>query len=176
MNAVTGNTEIVRGLAMGWIIGCSVAAIMVFIGFMLDQIEEAEGGDEAPISVRKRLRGAFGKTSYTSSRDPDAHPQIERCELDTELRDRWEFQLSRDHGTLRSWRVTLNSARDVVITHRGKSEWIDVFSCTNKRDERVAEASGPMSHFGWSMNQHRWSYGDGPPGSRELSKVLKEAF
>ncbi len=51
---------------------------------------------------------------------------------------------------------------------------MNVLARTKQRGERISEASGEIERFGWNVREKRWTYGDGPPGSRELTPRLRE--
>jgi hypothetical protein len=44
---------------------------------------------------------------------------------------------------------------------------------TPRSGERIKAASGPITRYGWNVEEDRWSYGEGPPGSRELTPLMK---
>jgi hypothetical protein len=115
---------------------------------------------------------------YSPPRTPETHPQVERHELEQEqeiLKD-WEYGFSREKGPRRSWRISLETAPDVFVSHVGSSEWLNVFARAQRSGERIAEASGHWRRFGWNVYERRWSHDEGPPGSRELRRIMKEVF
>jgi hypothetical protein len=89
---------------------------------------------------------------------------------------KWEKAII-DNGSgapIHSWIVTLTTAPEVLVADSGSSnEWIDVYAHTKRRGERIANASGDIQRFGWNHLEHRWSYGESPPGSRELTPLMK---
>jgi len=74
---------------------------------------------------------------------------------------------------LTAWRVKLNTAPEALITQGDSEEWLNVFAHIMKTGEKIAEASGPISRFGWSIVEKRWAYGVSIPGARELNKILR---
>lgn len=73
-----------------------------------------------------------------------------------------------------AWEVTLPSARPMLVTVGTSKEWVNIFAHRKRTGERYSEASGVIQQFGWSLDQHRWSYGEGPPGASEIRPLLKE--
>ena len=87
----------------------------------------------------------------------------------------WERALLEQvRGPTAAWRIELESAPAVVLATSASSEWVDVLARTKRRGERIIEASGEIQSFGWNVREQRWSYGEGPPGSRELTSRLRE--
>lgn len=70
--------------------------------------------------------------------------------------------------------MQLQSATEVVMTIGFSKDWINVYAHSVRAGERIANASGPIKNYGWSVIDHRWSYGDPPAGARELKKLLAE--
>ena len=114
---------------------------------------------------------------YSPPQTPEAHSQVERHDLEQEEEilkaGHW---FSREKGPRRFWRVSLETAPDVFVSHVGSSEWLNVFARTQRSGERIAEASGHWRRFGWNVYERRWSHDEGPPGSRELRRIMKEVF
>lgn len=73
-----------------------------------------------------------------------------------------------------SWLINLDTAPEVLATASSDSNWLNVFAHGKRKGERIREASGGIERFGWSVEEKRWSYGDGPPGAGELRKILKQ--
>jgi hypothetical protein len=87
----------------------------------------------------------------------------------------WERALLEQvRGPTAAWRIELDSAPAVVLATSAGSEWVDVLARTKRSGERISEASGKIQRFGWNVREQRWSYGEGPPGSRELTPRLRE--
>jgi hypothetical protein len=76
---------------------------------------------------------------------------------------------------LQSWRVRLHSAPDALVTRGDSAEWLNVFARRKENGERISEASGPITRYGWSVVESRWSYGESVPGAREINKLLHGA-
>jgi SWIM zinc finger len=77
-------------------------------------------------------------------------------------------------GPRLAWTLQLESATEVAMTIGLSKDWINVYAHSVRAGERIANASGPIKNYGWSVSDHRWSYGDSPPGARELKKLLFE--
>jgi len=91
-----------------------------------------------------------------------------------EAANEWERALLEQvRGPTAAWRIELESAPAVVLATSASSEWVDVLARTKQRGEKISEASGKIESFGWNVREQRWSYGEGPPGSRELRSVFK---
>jgi hypothetical protein len=77
-------------------------------------------------------------------------------------------------GPSAAWIVHLEKSQSVAIVTGSNKEWINVFAHSVRSGEKIANASGPIKEFGWNVLQQRWSYGEAPPGARELRKLLVE--
>lgn len=91
--------------------------------------------------------------------------------------DEWS-QAVIDNGEgvpLQAWIARLETAPDALITNDGSDDWLNVFAHEKKSGERIADASGPISRWGWSITETRWAGGTGIPGARELRDLLKDA-
>jgi hypothetical protein len=89
---------------------------------------------------------------------------------------KWEKAIINDGSgaPIQSWVVSLKTAPEVLIVDAGSgNEWVDVYAHTKRSGEHIADASGEIQRFGWNYIEHRWSYGEGPPGSRELTPLMK---
>lgn len=91
---------------------------------------------------------------------------------------KWEKAIIDDgHGDpLCAWLIELDSASDVLATASGSLEWINVFAHSKRKGEKIIEASGTIRSHGWNVEERRWSYGEGPAGSRELTPLMREVF
>ncbi len=69
--------------------------------------------------------------------------------------------------------VKLESGNEVAICHGG-SEWIDVFTRKRKKGDNGGLYTGKYDRFGFNLNENRWSYGDGPPGAREIRFIISQ--
>ena len=92
--------------------------------------------------------------------------------------DSWMFAIrdSANHLPDRAWLIDLESASPVLVTAEAGNEWINVLAHTVRSKERIKTASGPIERFGWNISEKRWSYGSGPPGSHELTPLMKLFF
>lgn len=70
-------------------------------------------------------------------------------------------------------RAMVNGGDTVYFAYAVDSEWVDVFVEKRKSGEALGNHSGPYERFGWSIEGHRWSYGEGPDGAREIRAILK---
>ena len=89
---------------------------------------------------------------------------------------KWDLAIvSEGFGAPRTaWTIELDTAPPVLLAASNDREWVSVFAHTKRKGERIRDASGRIDRFGWSVIKERWSYGEGPPGSRELTKIMKE--
>lgn len=71
--------------------------------------------------------------------------------------------------------VKLSSGNEVSICHGG-NEWVDVFTRKRRKGDSSGLYSGKYDRFGFSTNEQRWSYGDGPPGAREIKSILSQVL
>ncbi len=77
------------------------------------------------------------------------------------------------HGGPRlAFLVRRKSAPPVLLALSDNKEWINVYANTRRKGETIANASGSIEEFGWSVVRKGWSYGEGPPGARELRGML----
>lgn len=73
-----------------------------------------------------------------------------------------------------AWEVALPTAKPMLVTITDSRDWINVYAHLKRAGERYPAASGPVKGFGWSRLEHRWSYGEGPPGASEIRSLLKQ--
>lgn len=73
-----------------------------------------------------------------------------------------------------AWEVALPTAKPMLVTITDSRDWINVYAHLKRAGERYPAASGPVQQFGWSRLEHRWSYGEGPPGASEIRSLLKQ--
>jgi hypothetical protein len=71
--------------------------------------------------------------------------------------------------------VKLASGNEVSICHGG-NEWVDVFTRKRRKGDSGGLYSGKYDRFGFNINEQRWSYGDAPPGAREIRSVLSQVL
>jgi hypothetical protein len=71
--------------------------------------------------------------------------------------------------------VKLSSGNEVSICHGG-NEWVDVFTRKRRKGDSGGLYSGKYDRFGFNINEQRWSYGDGPPGAREIKSILSQVL
>lgn len=90
--------------------------------------------------------------------------------------DKWIVAICKSGrgGPQAAWVVERESSPEVAISLSQSKEWINVYAHSLRKKERIANASGPIKEYGWSIPEQRWSYGDAPPGARELRKLLAE--
>jgi hypothetical protein len=90
----------------------------------------------------------------------------------------WEQAIAADgYGApAEAWLITLDSAPAVLVTVAANKVWVNVYARTLRSGERIGSASGPIQRFGWNVDEDRWAYGEGPPGSRELTPLMKEVL
>lgn len=69
--------------------------------------------------------------------------------------------------------VQLCSGNQVSICH-GDNEWVDVFTRKRRKGDSGGLYSGKYERFGYNKNERRWSYGEGPPGAREIKSILSQ--
>lgn len=68
--------------------------------------------------------------------------------------------------------IHMNPNPPVMITFGKNTEWVNIFAKTKRTGETIKNPTGHARCFGWSVAERRWSYGDAPPGARELRKFL----
>lgn len=69
---------------------------------------------------------------------------------------------------------TLSSGAAVLIGSSPDDPWIDVYSRKRKKGDRGGVYTGDYDCFGFNVERNGWSFGDGPPGAREIRSMLKE--
>jgi hypothetical protein len=88
--------------------------------------------------------------------------------------DHWA-QVLIDQGEgapLDAWTLRLNTAPPILITRGTSPLWLNIFARSKRPGERIAQASGPIERYGWSLLEKRWSYGEGPPGAGEARRLI----
>jgi hypothetical protein len=92
-----------------------------------------------------------------------------------ESADEWVQAIAADgYGApAEAWMVELNTAPAVLVAVAPSREWVNVYARKPRSGERIKTASGPIERYGWNVEEDRWSYGEGPPGSRELTPLMK---
>ena len=71
--------------------------------------------------------------------------------------------------------VKLSSGNEVSICH-GRNEWVDVFTRKRRKGDSGGRYTGKYDRFGYNVNEQRWSYGDGPPGAKEIKSILSRVL
>ena len=61
-----------------------------------------------------------------------------------------------------------------MLTVRHNLEWINVFAETKRVKKSASEVKGRIKGYGWHIPGKRWSYGEAPPGAREIRKILMQ--
>lgn len=69
---------------------------------------------------------------------------------------------------------TLSSGAAVLIGSSPDDPWIDVYSRKRRRGDRGGVYTGDHDCFGFNVERNGWSFGNGPPGAREIRPMLKE--
>jgi hypothetical protein len=69
---------------------------------------------------------------------------------------------------------TLSSGAAVLIGYSPDDPWIDVYSRKRKKGDHGGVYTGEYDCFGFNVDRNGWSFGDGPPGAREIRSMLKE--
>jgi len=52
--------------------------------------------------------------------------------------------------------------------------WVDVYARKRRAGEREGLYTGDYECFGFHMTKNRWSYGEGPPGAREIRTMMEQ--
>lgn len=76
-------------------------------------------------------------------------------------------------GPIGALLVRRATAPDVVLAKGDHPHWISIYARSQRSGERISEASGPVARYGWHLLEHRWAWGQAPPGARELRRMLK---
>lgn len=75
-------------------------------------------------------------------------------------------------GPIGAFTVTTEKSQVFLVTAGRNPDWINVYGRTRRKHEQAHQASGPIREFGWCISEQRWSYGEGPPGARELRRLM----
>ena len=62
----------------------------------------------------------------------------------------------------------------IVLTVGHNLEWINAFVATKRVKKSASDDVGRIKCYGWHIPGKRWSYGEAPPGAREIRKVLMQ--
>ena len=90
-------------------------------------------------------------------------------------KDEWiEWLMSYRGGPIRAWWIHLKTAPSVLLTCGIGSPWVNIHARTKRKGERIANATGSIEQTGWNVIEQRWSYGQGPIGSRELTPIMRK--
>lgn len=92
--------------------------------------------------------------------------------------DKWVKAIaSAGYGApVEAWLIQLDTAPPALVAVAPDKQWVDVYAHTPRRGERIKTATGPIDRFGWNVDEDRWSYSEGPPGSRELTPLMKQVL
>lgn len=74
------------------------------------------------------------------------------------------------------YRVTLGSGHDVGIGLESARPWLDVFLRARRKGDVKGSYTGDYTMEGFSLEEWRWSYPPGPPGSGELRRIIYTGF
>ncbi|SDH70635.1 SWIM zinc finger family protein [Propionivibrio dicarboxylicus] len=90
--------------------------------------------------------------------------------------DPWKAAIAKNHqgGPVEALMISPSKSQPVLLTVSRNKDWVNVFARKKRRGETMATASGEIDQFGWSVAESRWSYGEAPPGARELRGILKK--
>lgn len=96
----------------------------------------------------------------------------------SEAAGKWEQAIiAEGHGSPRgAWLVKLDTAPEILITASSSREWVNIFAHSKRRGEKIRDATGVIHRHGWNIVENRWSYGEGPAGSRELTPLMRKLF
>lgn len=88
--------------------------------------------------------------------------------------DKWKKAIAEDDhgGPIRAWMIERNDSPPALVTISSGNEWVNVYAPSVRKGERIANASGKIRRYGWSVQEKRWSYGESPPGARELRSLF----
>ena len=75
-------------------------------------------------------------------------------------------------GPLGAFIVETDTTQRFLLTAGHNPDWINVLGRTLRKGERSDQATGRIREFGWCISEQRWSYGQGPPGARQLRKLM----
>ncbi|WP_367278628.1 SWIM zinc finger family protein [uncultured Sulfitobacter sp.] len=75
-------------------------------------------------------------------------------------------------GPFSAFTVTTERSQVFLLTAGRNPDWINVLGRTRRKGEQAHQASGSIREFGWCISERRWSYGEGPPGARELRRLM----
>ncbi len=88
-----------------------------------------------------------------------------------------EFVSKQYRGKPVYYEATLASGESIAIGLDPEApEWLDIITRKRKSGEKGGVFSGPYDVFGFSVNERRWSYGEGPPGAGEIRGILHREF
>jgi hypothetical protein len=76
-------------------------------------------------------------------------------------------------GPLYAFMVDRPTTGKILMTGGTSSEWLNFYAHNQKRGETIAQASGKINRYGWSIERKGWAYGKPPPGARELRKLIE---
>jgi len=76
-------------------------------------------------------------------------------------------------GPLYAFMVDRPTTGQILMTGKANSEWLNFYARDKRRNETVAQASGKIKRYGWSLKRKGWAYGNPPPGAREIRALIQ---
>jgi hypothetical protein len=88
--------------------------------------------------------------------------------------DKWKKAIAETGhgGPVRAWIIKRKDSPPALMTVSSGNEWVNVYAPSLRKGERIANATGKIRRYGWSVQEKRWSYGESPPGARELRSLF----
>jgi hypothetical protein len=77
-------------------------------------------------------------------------------------------------GPRKIYRFTHPNIKEMYILIGESDEWLNIYARTKCKGETVSSATGPYDLYGWSVEQKRWSYHNGPAGASHIKKLLSQ--
>ena len=138
---------------------------------LIYQVDTAQVTCSCPDFVERRTTfatNAFPRLCYHLA---DAMSPL----IDWERSSEWgPVLLQRPRAKLHFVTGTLSSGAAVLIGYSPDDPWIDVYSRKRRKGDRGGVYTGEYDCFGFNVDRNGWSFGDGPPGAREIRAMLKE--
>jgi hypothetical protein len=76
-------------------------------------------------------------------------------------------------GPLYAFMVDRPTTGKILMTGGANTEWLNFYAHNQKRGQTIAQASGKINRYGWSIERKGWAYGKPPPGARELRRLIE---
>lgn len=88
--------------------------------------------------------------------------------------DKWKKAIATDGhgGPVQAWMIERKDSPPALVTISSGNEWVNVYAPSVRKGERIANATGEIRRYGWSVQEKRWSYAESPPGARELRSLF----